>query len=134
MASLFKVIPLESNALFHPSLPRFYALLEGFFWDAPQLHCYGPLDGLHTIKMGPLDDPLQLGEQKKNHAKQDQVNREVVPVQQCSSWAETAGSAGCYGQVHCCGEAATICPTTTLVSSRALSEAIAAGSLCRLAD
>ena len=36
--------------------------------------------------------------------------------------------------VHCRGEAATICPATTLVSSRALSEANAAGSLCRLAD
>ena len=31
----FKVIPLESIALNQPSLPRFYALLEGFLWDAP---------------------------------------------------------------------------------------------------
>ena len=35
--------------------------------------------------------------------------------------------------VHCRGEAATICPATTLVSSRALSEANITGSLCRLA-
>ena len=63
--SPFSVIPLASNTLFHPSLPRFYALLEGFFWDAPQLCCYGPLDGLHAFKMGPLDDPLELGEKKK---------------------------------------------------------------------
>ena len=62
----FKVIPLESNALFHPSLPRFYALLEGFFWDAPQLRRYGPLDGLHAFKTGPLDDPLELSGEKKN--------------------------------------------------------------------
>ena len=61
----FKVIPLESNALFHPSLPRFYALLEGFVWDAPQLRGYGPLDGLHAFKTGPLDDPFELGEKKK---------------------------------------------------------------------
>ena len=61
----FSVIPLESNALFHPSMPRLYALLEWFFWAAPQLHRYGPLDGLHAFKTGPLDDPLELGEKKK---------------------------------------------------------------------
>ena len=33
----FKVIPLESNALSHPSLPHLHAVLEGFFWDPPQL-------------------------------------------------------------------------------------------------
>ena len=66
----FKVTPLESNALFHHSLPRFYALLEGFFWDAPQLRRYGPLDGLHAFKTGPLDDPLELGE-NKSHTEQD---------------------------------------------------------------
>ena len=46
-------------------------------------------------------------------------------------------NAGCSGrceQVHCRGEAATVCPATTLVSSHALNEAKAAGSLCRLAD
>ena len=42
--------------------------------------------------------------------------------------------AGHCEQVHCRGEAATICPATTHVSSRALSEAKGAGSLCRLAD
>ena len=61
----FKVIPLASNALFHPTLPRFYALLEGFIWDAPQLRHYGPLDGLHAFKTGPLNDPFELGEKKK---------------------------------------------------------------------
>ena len=61
----FKVVPLESNALFHPALPRFCALLEGFFWDAPQLCRYGPRDGLHAFKTGPVDDPLELGEKKK---------------------------------------------------------------------
>ena len=33
----FNVIPIKFNALSNPSLPRFYALLEGFFWAAPQL-------------------------------------------------------------------------------------------------
>ena len=61
----FKVMPLKSNALFHPSLPHFYALLGGFFWNAPQFHHYSPLDGLHVFKTGPLDDPLELGEKKK---------------------------------------------------------------------
>ena len=55
------------NALFYPSMPRLYALLEGFFWAAPQLHRYGPLDGLHAFKNGPLDAPLELGEKKKSH-------------------------------------------------------------------
>ena len=36
--------------------------------------------------------------------------------------------------MHCFGEAATVFPTTTLVSSRALSEAYTAGSPGRLAD
>ena len=62
------------------------------------------------------------------------MNREVVPVRRCSSRPGTAGCSGRCEQVHCRGEAATICPATTLVSSRALSEANAAGSLCRLAD
>ena len=45
--------PLQSNSprvscTFHPSLPRFQAMLQGFFWDALQLRRYGPLDGLHA--------------------------------------------------------------------------------------
>ena len=71
---------------------------------------------------------------EKSHTEQDQVNREVVPVRRCSSWPGTAGCSGRCEQVHCRGEAATICPAATLLSSRALSEAKAAGSLCRLAD
>ena len=30
----FKVMPLESNAFSHPSLPRLHALLERFFQDS----------------------------------------------------------------------------------------------------
>ena len=82
----------------------------------------------------PWWSPWAWGKEKKS-PEQDQVNREVVPVRWCSS---RPGTAGCWGrceQVHCGGEAATICPATvTLVTSRALSEAKAAGSLCRLAD
>ena len=54
---------------------------------------------------------------------QDQVNREVVPVRQCSSQPGTAGCSGQCEQVHCRGEAATFCPAITVVSYRALSKA-----------
>lgn len=64
----------KSNALFHPSLPRFYALREGFFWNAPQLH----------------------------------------------------------EEVHCHGQAVTICPATTLVLSHTLNKANAEESPFRL--
>ena len=57
----FKIVPLKSNVLSYCSLPCFYALLKGFFRDAPQLCCYSPLDGLHTFKTG----PLELGVKKK---------------------------------------------------------------------
>ena len=83
--------------------------------------------------MGSLDDPLEFGKEK-SHTEQDQVNREVVPVRPCSSQPGTAECSGHCEQVHCRGEAATICPAATLVSSHTLSEAKAAGSLCSLAD
>ena len=35
--TIFKVIPFESNPFSHSYLPRFYALLEGFFSDASYL-------------------------------------------------------------------------------------------------
>ena len=64
----FKVIPLESNALSHPSLLHHYALLEELFWNAPQLYQYVLLDGLHAFKMGPLSViPLRLGKRKMPH-------------------------------------------------------------------
>lgn len=65
---------------------------------------------------------------------QDQVNKEVVSLQWCSSRPGTNGCTGCCDQVHCHGEAATICPATTLISSRAPNEENATGSLCRIAD
>ena len=51
----------------HLSLTDFYALLEGFFWDAPQIHHYGTSDGLHAFKMSPLEDPLEIGKKNKSH-------------------------------------------------------------------
>ena len=78
----FKVTPFESNALSHPCL-LFYALLEGFFWCASWVHSYDTLDGLHTFKMGDLDDPLQLGGKEKSHMDWDQVNREVIAIWWC---------------------------------------------------
>ena len=71
---------------------------------------------------------------EKSHMKQGQVNREVVPARWCSSQPRTVGCSGHCEQVHCHGEAATICHATSLVSSCTLSEVNAAGSLCKLAD
>ena len=82
---LFKIIFLESNALSQPFLSCFCALLEGFYWDTSQLHCYRPLDGLHTLKMGLLDDSHELGEKK---TLKEQVNTEVVPEWQCTSCSQ----------------------------------------------
>ena len=59
----FKVIHTESNALSHPSLSHFYALLERFLWDAPRP--FVPLVGLNVFKMVPLDDPHELGRGRK---------------------------------------------------------------------
>ena len=59
---------------------------------------------------------------------------DVVPVQQCSSQSGTAWCIRHCEQAHCCGEAATICLTTTLVSCCTRSEAYAARSLRRLVD
>ena len=63
------------------------------------------------------------------------MNREVVPYGDVLLGQQLPDAQGVVTeQVHCRGEAATICPAATLVSSRALIEAKAAGSLCRLAD
>ena len=52
VANFIKVI-LESTALFHSSLLRFHALLDRFFWDAPQLRLNDSLDGFHFFKTTP---------------------------------------------------------------------------------
>ena len=64
------------------------ALQEGFFWDVIQICHYSPLNDLQTFKTGPLYIPLRLGK-NKSHMGQDQANRELVPVWQCSSWLGT---------------------------------------------
>ena len=71
---------------------------------------------------------------EKSHTEQGQVNAEVVPAWRCCSWLRTAECSGHCEHVHCHVEAATNCPATTLISSCALSEANAAGSLCKLTD
>lgn len=48
----------------------FYSLLGGFFWDSPQLHLYGPLDGLYALRTDLLDNTLDVLE-KKSHMEQD---------------------------------------------------------------
>ena len=84
--------------------------------------------------------PLSLWKRKRSHrarsGEQGGCSSTVMffPARWCSSRPGTAGCSGHWEQVHCRGEAATICPATTLVSSCALNEAKAAGSLCRLAD
>ena len=72
--------------------------------------------------------------EKRKVTEQDQVKREVVPVQQHSSWPRSAGCLGCREQMHCCGQAATICPTLTLVSSHTMIKAYTTGSPWRLSD
>ena len=64
----FKIILVKFNALCHDSPPHSNALLEGFFWDAPQFYHYGSLDGLHIFKMGPLYS-LELGGEKVTWSK-----------------------------------------------------------------
>ena len=56
----FKLIPVKSNALFHPSLSCFYQLTK-FFWDVLQLCLCGLLDVLHTFTI----DPLEFGQKQK---------------------------------------------------------------------
>ena len=73
-----KVRPIESNPLSQSSLLRLYPQVEEFFWDFPQLSIYIFLDGLHTFKTVPLDNPLE-------HTEQDLGKRVDVLSKQCSS-------------------------------------------------
>ena len=125
----FKVIPLESHALFHPSLQCWK---DSSGMSLSSIITALLMASMHSKRV-PLIIPMSLRKIKKSHAEQDQVNREFFPIWQCSSRPGTAGCSGHCQQVLCRGEAVGICPATTLVSSRALSEAKAAGSLCRLA-
>lgn len=72
----FQLILHESNSLLHSSMSFFWALLEGFFFDAPQLCLYALLDDLHAFRTGFLDDPFEIGEKKKvTRSKIKQVGR-----------------------------------------------------------
>ena len=82
----FEVILLESNVHLHPSLPCRYPLLKEFFWDASQLHRFNLLGAFKTVL--PVDP--QSWEERKGYGEQDQVNREMVPVQRCSTQSRTA--------------------------------------------
>ena len=62
----FKEIPLNSNRIQNLSLPRFYALQEGFSSDDSPVCQYGPYNGLRVLKTGPLDDPLNLAKRNKS--------------------------------------------------------------------
>ena len=67
-------------------------------------------------------------------SKQDQGNNKIIPVQLFSSQPGTTRCRGSWQQVHCRGEAATIYPAITLVSSSELNEAYAAESPWGLVD
>ena len=124
----FKVISLH-----HPFQWCFYVLLEIFFLDTPKFHCFRQLDSFHIFEMAPLDDPLELGK-KNHHTEQEQGNREIFPGQQCSMKPGTTGHLECCEQMYCHGEAATICPAITLISSHSLRDTYSAGSSHRFAD
>lgn len=93
----FRVIPLESHALFHP-LPCSCALLEGFFWDVPQLRRSGLLDYLHafTSTKRVSHQPLEENENKLRRARAGKV---VSPLRLCSSRPELPDA---HGGVHRC--------------------------------
>ena len=103
------------------TLLSFSAPLEGFFWDASTPSKWVPL----MISLS-----LFFFCVEGSHMEQDQVTREVVLVQQCSSQLGTVGCSGCCKQLHCCSEATTIYPATTLITSCTMNE----GSPCRLSD
>ena len=79
----FNLIPLEYKAVF-PPLPRTYILQECFFWDALSSIVTALFMATHAIKTSPFMTPLNL-EKRESHTKEDEINREVVPVQRCSS-------------------------------------------------
>lgn len=119
---------LSSSSLMHFSILHCW---RDFSWLPPKLCCHHSLDGLHAFKMG----PLELGENKKKKFTQIKIRwiGRFVPVWWSSSQPGTGQCTGCFEQLHCRGEAAMICPATTLVSC-ALTIANTAGSLCQLAD
>ena len=96
----------------------------------PHVRRYSFQDGLYAFKTDPLVVPFSLGK-KESHTEQDKMNRENIPVRRCSSLLDAQNV---VKQMHRPGEAATICPVTNIVSSRALSEAYTAESLCRQSD
>lgn len=128
MEFLFKVMPspLKSNARFHPSLSCFYALMEGFFLRVSS----------SVVTPSWWSPSFQNGSSsfgKRRKSDENLVNRELVPIQRGSSRPLTAACSGRCEQKHFCGEAAMICPATTLAYSRTLSKSNATGSLYRLA-
>ena len=78
IGSSLKYFLFKSYANFRPPLPRFYTLLEGFFWDGPQLRRYGPFNGLQSFKTGLFEDHLEL--EKKSHGERLGDNRTTMRV------------------------------------------------------
>ena len=74
------MLPLQRNFSWveqiFPSLPRFCALLEGFFRDVSQPCYYGLLNGFPAFEIGPVDNPLELlGKEKSAWSKICQIGR-----------------------------------------------------------
>ena len=109
------VVSPECYALCHPLLPRSDALLEGFSRDPFQLRCRGAFYLVHILKTGPLDDPLEFGEEK-NHKEPDQASRGAAPAPRSSSRPETLGYSERCEPARCHGEAATCWHSTSLAS------------------
>ena len=76
-----------------------------------------PFYGLHIRKSGPLDHPLELGEQEKNHKGPSLRNTGVAPEFARSSPPETVGCSGHCEQEHCHGGAPRHCSPTDPSSS-----------------
>ena len=62
----FKVIPMSSNAFFHPPLPCFHVLLEGFFRIARSSFVTALLIACKSGKRVPFMTPLSFGNRKKS--------------------------------------------------------------------
>ena len=77
-----QLLAFSFSVLSLPSLPRFYALLEGFFWDTLQVCRYSSFDGPMSSKRVSLMIPLYL---RKCLKKEGQGFKVVVPVGQYST-------------------------------------------------
>ena len=114
----FKVIRHKPNALSHLSLPH--------NWKDSSRISFSPV--IILMATTPLKRiPLNLGK-RESHKEQDQMNKQVVPIEQCSSQSD----AQCI--VNMCIVVMKQSFVLQLISSCTLGEAYAARSLWRITD